>query len=234
MPVSDLIDLLARTALLQACTPDELAAIAAAGTLRAVEEDGFFFQQGDPAGHIYVLTAGRLRLTQVSVDGQQVVLRIIVPGQMFGAIGLTPGAAEYPCAAQAIEDSQALAWDNETFRAFCERNPKLSFSLMGLMTTYIQEMQSRFRELATERVEQRVARTLLRLAAQTGRKVENGVLVDMLLSHQELAEMAGTTLYTVSRLFSDWERRGLIETGREKVVIVAPHELVRIAEDLVK
>jgi CRP-like cAMP-binding protein len=199
-----------------------------------VEEDGFFFQQGDPAGRLYVLTTGRVRLTQVSLDGQLVILRLIIPGQMFGAIGLAQAGADYPISAQAIEDSQALAWDNATFRSFCERNPKLSFSLMGLMAAYIQEMQDRYRELATERVEQRVARTLLRLAAQSGRKVENGVLVDMLLSRQALAEMTGTTLYTVSRLFADWERRGLVATGREKVVIVNPHGLVQIAEDLVK
>jgi len=234
MPHPDLIEILSRTALLQVCTPAELAAIAAAGTPRRVEEDSFFFQQGDPAGRLYVLTTGRARLTQVTVDGQQIVLRVIVPGQMFGAVGLTQAGVDYPISAQAIEDSQALAWENETFRQFCERNPKLSFSLMGLMTAYIQEMQDRYRELATERVEQRLARTLLRLAAQSGRKVENGVLVDMLLSRQALAEMTGTTLYTVSRLFSDWERRGLIEAGRKKVVIVNPHGLVQIAEDLVK
>jgi CRP-like cAMP-binding protein len=77
-----------------------------------------------------------------------------------------------------------------------------------------------------------VARALLRLARQTGRRVENGVLLDLPLSRQDLGEMTGTTLYTVSRIMSNWEQKGLIETGRERVVILEPHGLVTIAEDL--
>jgi CRP-like cAMP-binding protein len=73
---------------------------------------------------------------------------------------------------------------------------------------------------------------LLRLARQAGRKVENGVLLDLPLSRQDLGEMTGTTLYTVSRIMSNWEQNGLIETGRERVVICNPHGLVTIAEDL--
>jgi CRP-like cAMP-binding protein len=93
-------------------------------------------------------------------------------------------------------------------------------------------VQERLRELATERVEQRVARTLLRLARQVGRKVEGGVLIDMPLSRQDLAEMTGTTLYTVSRILSQWEQQHLVETGRERILIRQPHGLVAIAEDL--
>jgi len=88
-------------------------------------------------------------------------------------------------------------------------------------------------ELATERVERRVARGLLRLTRHVGRKVENGILIDMPLSHQDLADMTGTTIYTISRIFSHWEQRGLIEVGRERVVICRPHALVIIADDLV-
>jgi hypothetical protein len=136
MPIPDPTGILARAALLRACAPAELAAIAAAGTPRRVEQDGFFFQQGDPAGHVHVLTGGRVRLTQLSVDGQQVVLRVIVPGQMFGAVGLTQSAAEYPCAAQAIEDSQALAWENalgyvNLLRGHIHKEDNILFPLAG-------------------------------------------------------------------------------------------------------
>ncbi len=233
-PEATLVSFLNRAALFQNCTQDEMAAILAAGQTRRIEEGGFYFQQGDPASYLYVMTGGRVRLSQVTMDGQQIILRLVTAGQMFGAIGLAVPDAIYPVSAQAVEDSQAIAWETDTFRRFCEKKPGMSFDLMGLMSAYIQEIQDRYRELATERTEQRVARTLLRLAAQSGRKVEAGVLVDMALSRQSLAEMTGTTLYTVSRLFSEWERRGLVQTGRERVVIVKPHDLVQIAEDLMK
>jgi CRP-like cAMP-binding protein len=103
---------------------------------------------------------------------------------------------------------------------------------MRLLSERLREVQERFRELATERVAQRIARALLRLVRQAGRRVKNGVLIDMPLSRQDLAEMTGTTLYTVSRTLSEWESRGILESGREKVLVKRPHALVAIAEDL--
>jgi CRP-like cAMP-binding protein len=96
----------------------------------------------------------------------------------------------------------------------------------------LRQFQDRLRELATERVERRLARMLLRLARQSGQKVTGGILIDLPLSRQNLAEMIGTTLYTVSRILSQWEAHGLVETGRERVVIRRPHGLVVIADDL--
>jgi len=103
---------------------------------------------------------------------------------------------------------------------------------MRLMTGYIQEMQERYRELATEKVERRIARVLLRLASQMGIKNEGGI--ELSFTRQDLAEMSGTTLYTVSRTLSDWERQGLVEAGRERVLIRNPHGVVSIAEELGK
>jgi CRP-like cAMP-binding protein len=88
------------------------------------------------------------------------------------------------------------------------------------------------RELSTQRVERRIARTILRLARQSGRKIEQGVLVDLPLSRQDIAEMTGTTLYTVSRVLSDWEDRGLVQSERQQVIITYPHGLVSLAEDI--
>ncbi len=110
----------------------------------------------------------------------------------------------------------------------------MSFDLMTLMTSYIQEMQARYRELATERVEQRVANALIRLAGQTGVRAEKEAAIVLSFSRQDVAEMTGTTLYTVSRLLSEWERQGIIETGRERIKIMKPHDLVRIADSLEK
>ena len=84
----------------------------------------------------------------------------------------------------------------------------------------------------TERVERRIAHALLRLAQDAGRRVEGGVEIDFPLSRQDLAQMTGTTLFTVSRTLIAWEAQGLIATGRRRVVIRQPHRLVRIGEDL--
>jgi CRP-like cAMP-binding protein len=105
---------------------------------------------------------------------------------------------------------------------------------MGLMHGYISELQERQKALVTDRVEQRVARILLKLAAQSGKKIDEGVLIDLPITRQDIAEMSGTTLFTVSRTLNEWERGGLLEIGRERVVIRDPHGLVSIADELVK
>lgn len=211
--------------------PDEdLKLIADHAIERSIEEGEYFFFQGDPATYFYVLVSGRAKLMQVNPAGQQVNLRTINGWQMFGALGAVREEAVYPASAQALEHSTALAVKSEYLRELMKTRPYLSFDLMKLMTSYIQEMQERYRELATEKVERRVARSLLRLAAQMGTKLDGGI--ELSFTRQDLAEMSGTTIYTVSRVLSDWERQGLVEAGRERVLIRNPHGVVSIAEEL--
>lgn len=216
----------------QNATDEDLNQIIQNSITRSIEESEFFFFQGDPANYLYVLTSGQIKLLQTNPTGQQVNLRTIYPWQMFGALGSVREQADYPASAQALENSSALAIKSTYLHEMMETRPYLSFDLMKLMTSYIQEMQARYRELATERVEQRIARALLRLTAQSGQKVDEGI--ELAFSRQDLAEISGTTLYTVSRVLADWERQGLVKTGREQVRITNPHGVVRIAEGLEK
>lgn len=229
MPIDHLN--LRRVSVFQNATDDDLLLFSQHGIERSIEEGEYFFMQGDPAMYFYVLTAGRAKLLQANPSGQQVNLRTIYEWQMFGAIGAVSENAIYPASAQALEHCTALAIKSETMHEMMKTRPYLSFDLMKLMTGYIQEMQERYRELATEKVERRIARALLRLTAQQGIKTLDGN-IELAFTRQDMAEMSGTTLYTVSRVLSDWEKRGLVESGRERVRIRNPHGLVQIAEEL--
>lgn len=221
---------LRQVSVFQNATDDDLKLIAQHAIERSIEEGEFFFFQGDPAEYFYVMLSGRAKLMQANPAGQQVNLRTISEWQMFGALGAVRENATYPATAQALENSTALAVKSDYLRELMQTRPYLSFDLMRLMTTYIQEMQERYRELATEKVERRIARALLRLAAQMGVKMDSGI--ELTFTRQDLAEISGTTLYTVSRVLSEWERQGLVEAGRERVVIRNPHGMVSIAEEL--
>jgi CRP-like cAMP-binding protein len=192
----------------QNATDDDLQIIAQRSIERSLEEGEFFFFQGDPATYAYILVSGRAKLTQTGPAGQQVNLRTISEWEMFGALGAVRDNASYPATAQAMEQCTALAIKSETLQEMMATRSYLSFDLMRLMTNYIQEMQQRYRELATEKVERRIARVLLRLATQLGIKTAGGI--ELAFTRQDLAEMSGTTLYTVSRVLSDWERQGLV------------------------
>jgi CRP-like cAMP-binding protein len=182
---------------------------------------------------VYILLSGKAKLLQSNPAGQQVNLRTINEWQVFGAIGAVRKGAAYPATAQALEASTALALQSDFLHEALQTRPYLNVSLMQLMTAYIQELQERYRELATERVERRIALTVLRLVSQIGvRLPTEETQIALPLSRQDVAEASGTTMFTVSRVLAEWERRGLVETGRERVLIRDPHGLVQIAEGL--
>ena len=209
----------------------QLAAVMRAGRQRNVEANTFLYMQGDEATAFYLLLEGSIKLTQVTLDGQEVILRYASPGEAFGLIAVLAEQV-YPVSAITVNDSQMWVCQQSEIRALMSRMPTIAINALRIMSGRVQEFQDRIRELSTERVERRVARTLLRLAHQMGKKVPDGVYLDLPISRQDLAEMTGTTLYTVSRTFSKWETMGLIKTGREQVIIRRPHGLVSIAEDL--
>lgn len=202
------------------------------GVLRSVEEEAFFFMQGDPATHVYVLCQGRARLLQYTPNGQQIILRLVTSGQTFAAIALLQPSSGYPVTAQAIEGSTAMGWETQFLQKLAEKEPSIPFNTLQLMHHYILELQERQQALIAERVEQRIARILLKLAAQFGQKTDQGILIEFPITRQAIAEMCGTTLFTVSRTLNEWERKELLDIGREKVVILQPHGLVEIADGL--
>lgn len=201
-----------------------------AGRLRRVKDGAFFFHQGEPAKVLYVLVGGRVKFTQVTAEGHQVLVRVIRPGEMFGTVAAL-GDAAHPAAGEATGDCAALGWRSEVISGLMEQFPRIALNVVRFLAGRVEEFQDRYRELATERVERRVAHAILRLAGQIGRKVEGGILIDLTLSRQDIAEMTGTTIFTVSRTLSGWETQGIIESGRERVLVRKPDALAAIADD---
>lgn len=187
------------------------------------------FQQGEPAGYFYVLLSGRLRVTQVDPNGQQTIVRMVNPGDLFG-IARALQRSDYPGTATAVTDSVALQWPMAAWDELAERHPRFSINAMKTIGQRLQEAHTRVRELSTEEVERRVAHAVLRLASQGGRKEAGGIRIDFPISKQDIAEMTGTTLHTVSRILSAWERAGLVQGGRQKLLIREPHRLSLIGE----
>ena len=224
---------LRRVNVFKEATDEDLQMFAEKGIPRSIEEGEFFFFQGDPATYFYILMTGRAKLLQTNPAGQQVNLRTIHEWQIFGALGAVRENATYPATAEALEPSTALAIESSFLKEMMKTRPYLNISLMQLMTGYIMEMQERYRELATEKVERRIALTVLRLAAQVGTRTnDKEMTVELPLSRQDVAEASGTTIFTVSRVLADWERQGLVDAGRERVLIRNPHGLVQISEGL--
>ncbi len=103
-----------------------------------------------------------------------------------------------------------------------ERHTRIAANAVEVVGTRTEEMLHRLQEFATEPVERRIAWALLRLCEQAGRQVGTGVEIGFPLSRQDITEMTGTTLYTVSRTLREWERQGMVVSGRQRVVVRGP------------
>ena len=209
--------------------PAELNAILSEARSIRYPKNSAVFEEGEDVHSFFVLLHGHVRASKTTPAGQQVVVRYVTPGEIFGvapAIGLT----KYPATATAVDDSVALAWPSAAWPRLVARHPALATNTLQTVGSRLQETHTRVVEMSTQQVERRVAHALLRLARQAGRKVEQGVEIDFPISRQDIAEMTGTTLHTVSRTLSAWESQGLIESGRQRVVLRDPHRLFTLAE----
>jgi len=187
------------------------------------------FEQDAPATSFFILLDGHLRVAKLTPAGQQVVVRFVAPGEIFG-VAKAIGRTTYPATATAVVDSVALVWPSAAWPRLIEKNPALATNALQTVGSRLQDAHTRVVEMSTEQVERRVAHALLRLAKQAGRKVEEGVRIDFPISRQDVAEMTGTTLHTVSRILSAWEAQGWVEGGRQKIVIREAHKLFVLAE----
>jgi CRP-like cAMP-binding protein len=228
---SEIARRLTHVPLFEGLPADTLVRIVGLAHARPLEAGELFFSEGDQAEAFFVLTSGRVKLAQLTPDGHQVVLRLIGPGDAFGGVGAF-GEPTYPVSAEAVEASVALAWMSTTMRQLLETEPRIAVNAVRFVSGRLHDLQQRYRQAMTERVERRVARALLRLVHDAGRRVEDGVEITFPVSRQDIAEMTGTTLYTVSRLLSAWEEQGIVRSGRQRIVLTKPHALVAIAEDL--
>ncbi len=230
-PTADELEILGGSPILVKLNKAALLAVAQAATLHTVKRGGFLFHQGEPATSFFVLLDGKARLSQIAEDGRQVIFHYFGPGEAMGVVVVLANAA-YPVSAEAISDSIALGWDRQTAFELMEQYPRMAINGMELVAGRFWELQNRYRELATERVEQRLARAVLRLAAHMNGQAGGDGSPTLALSRQDLAEMTGTTLFTVSRICSDWEQHGILSTGREQITLLNKVDLDTIANDL--
>jgi CRP/FNR family transcriptional regulator, nitrogen oxide reductase regulator len=181
------------------------------------------FRQDDPVRFVYVVASGTVKVTQLSEGGKEVILRVDRRGSLID--DLTGALQVYASSAHAIHSCSVLAWDVAVFEDCVERFPVMHRNTTRIMLGRLRMLEERFCDVTTQRVPQRLARLLIHLAGQS----TQGALDPISLSREELSQMTGTTLFTVSRLLSLWAELDILTVDRKAVVIEDLAHLLRIA-----
>lgn len=209
---------------------DDLEFILAQARSARFPKDSEIFGQDQEASQFFLLLSGHIRVVRTTPDGDQIIARYINEGEFFG-IAVAMARTTYPASAIAAVDCVALSWPNSAWSSLQSRVPAFAASAYQTIGSRLQDTQTRVVEMSTQQVEQRVASAVLRLVVQSGRKTSDGIEIDFPISRQDIAEMTGSTLHTVSRLLSAWEHQGIVRSSRQKVTVADPHALMLIAEN---
>jgi len=193
-------------------------------------KDAHIFSEDEEAQAFFLLLSGHIRVVRTTPGGDQVIARYINEGELFG-IAVAMGRTTYPASAVAAVDCVVLSWPNSAWAQLQLRFPLFGASAYQTIGTRLQETHARVVEMSTQQVEQRIASAVLRLVRQSGRKTAEGIEIDFPITRQDIAEMTGSTLHTVSRLLSAWEDKGVVKGSRQKVVVTDAHALMLIAEN---
>jgi len=220
--------LLAELPVFQGLDQRQLQHVLCGARLHHLEADAVLYHQGQRASHFFVLLNGCFKVMQSTAEGEQVVLRFCHDGEMMG-MACAMALSHYPATVTAVQKSTYLAWPNAAWADFMHIAPHINALLWQTLGERLQQAHQRIQELHTTAASQRVARTLLRLVAQSGKQLGSGMDLDFPLRREDIAQMSGTTLFTVSRLLSQWKRQGIIDGGRKHIVLLQVDVLVDLA-----
>src|SRR5512136_2951301 len=196
---------------------------------RQYQKDDYIFLEGEAPEALYIIRAGKVKVLRHSTDGKDVVLRVGGVGHLLGTVAVFDGGG-YPGTAQVIEDCTTLVIARNDCLTLVNRYPVFALAVISDLGSRLRSSAEQIRSLAVERVEQRIARVLLKLAETAGTDSPDGRVIEMPLTRQDVADMTGTTVETAIRVMSKLRRAGLIRTRRGKVVLVDQEKLLEISE----
>ena len=215
------VRVLGRSPVFSGLSDDELNALAGFAVERSFKEGEFIFWDGDAPEWFYIVTEGNVKVVKHSSQGKEFIIAFFGPGEMFGEVAVFENRP-YPASAQAITDTKVLGIKGADLLTFLAARPKVALRIINVLGGRLRDAQARLRDLAGERVEQRLASVLVMLSAKLGPTLP--------FTRQEIADMVGTTTETAIRIMSQFRSRGIIRSVRGRVTILDEQKLRLLSE----
>ena len=209
---------------LEGLPPSSLKSVLEAAEYRRVPANSVITHQDQPAKHLFLLLTGRARHFFVTEKGQKVILLWIPPGEIFGATALLSSPADYFTNTETAQQSSMLVWGRTAIRDLAAQQPRLFENAFYLQLHYMAAYLAAHRALICATARERLAQVLASIASGIGRRVTGGLELD--IRNEELANEANVTPFTASRLLNEWQRAGILQKSRGKILLLYPEGLL--------
>jgi CRP-like cAMP-binding protein len=228
-PGGDLLSRIRSVPLFRALSDDPLRELAGRLATREVRRGEVIFRRGDQGTTLYVIDAGAVRISNLATDGREAVVALLGPGEVFGELSLF-GQGLRSADAHAMEDGRLLSLSHEDFRPYLEQHAAVAVALLDILASRLRETDEALQDVIFQDVPGRVAKRLCQLAANHGVSLEDGVLIDLTLTQEDLARMVGSSRETVNKALTAFTARGWIRSIDRRYVITDQPALTQRAE----
>lgn len=190
------------------------------GTDRRVKKDTFLFHEGTDAHEIYIIKSGLFQVSKITSNGKEMILRICTSHDIIGELTLFSQNAKYLLSALALEDSEVLVVHKDILETTLMNNNKLTFEFMTWSQNHMRKFQSKIRDLLLNGKKGALYSTLIRLSNSYGIQQADGVLIDLILTNQELAKFCPATRESVNRLLGELRRKDVISIEKSGKIFI--------------
>lgn len=217
-------DIVGTIPLFESLSPDDRRGLASKFVRRAYRRGEALFRQGDPAGNLYLIETGRVKVTAVSEEGRELVVDILGSGEVVGELSLIESGAR-TADARAMEETTVHSLAHDVFKAYVESSPRVAWELLRILATRLRRSGEAIQSVVGFDVAGRVARVLLDLAGRHGRADEEGLRIEVPLSQEEIAQMVGSSRESVNKALASFIDRGWVELEGRNYLIKRPDSL---------
>lgn len=193
------------------------------------KRNDYIFYEGEEANAFGIVIEGRVKIVKHSIDGKEVIIRIIPEKHIFGEVAMFDNLP-YPASAVAMQDSKILIFEKANFLSAIKKEPSIAWEIIIDLSRKLRDASQALKEVAAERVEKRIASLLMRLGEYYGVKRGEIIELNFPITRQEIADMCGTTVETTIRVMSRFTKEGMIETEKGLIKILASQGLTKIIE----
>nr|WP_231889783.1 Crp/Fnr family transcriptional regulator [Oceanobacillus sp. Castelsardo] len=196
-------------------------------TLKVMNEESYLFHEGVEAEEIFIIKSGLVQVSKLTADGKEMILRICKHNDIIGELTLFSSDPKYILSAKVIDSGEVLVIQKDMLEKALMTNTELSFEYLKWTSNHMRKYQSKIRDLLLNGKKGALYSTLIRLSNSYGVKKDDGVLIDLVLTNQELAKFCAATRESVNRMLVELRKMDVISMDKSGKIVLKDIDYLR-------